>query len=166
MAEYIVVGKVGKSHGVKGWVKIHSFTEVKTNILRYKPWFLQDKHEWHTVEVEAKRLGNQIVAKFAGIDSPEAAQAFVNKDIAIERSQLPDLAEDEVYWNDLIGLTVINQQQQFLGTVSHLFTTLANAILVVKKEDKEHLIPYILDHHIIKVDIANKQIVVEWDPEF
>ncbi len=163
--DLLVVGKVGKAYGIQGWVKLHSYTHPPENILDYQPWLIYQKKAWRPIDVQASKIqATGLLVKFAELSTPEAAKIFANCEIAVSRTQLPVL-DGEYYWHDLEGLTVINTAGQTLGKVDHLLSTGANDVLVIKG-DKEHLIPFLLDHFIIKVDLTIKQITVDWDPEF
>jgi 16S rRNA processing protein RimM len=96
--------------------------------------------------------------------TPEEARAFTNVSIGVFRDQLPPLPNNEYYWSDLEGLTVVNLQGIELGTVAYLFETGANDVIVVQGT-KEHLIPYVPGPIIKNVDL-NKRIEVDWDPDF
>ncbi|MBX3709765.1 MAG: ribosome maturation factor RimM [Gammaproteobacteria bacterium] len=161
---HVIVGKVGATYGIHGWLKIHAYTEYAANILEYRPWYI--KHEnstWIAVEVDSGRMhGSSIIAKLAGVNTPEEARLFTGATIAVARSQLPQLKENEYYWSDLIGLTVINKNGEVLGTVIYLMETGSNDVLVIKGE-KEHAIPYLLGTVIIKVDLAKQEIHVDWE---
>lgn len=163
--EYIVVGKLGTAYGIKGWLKVLSYTKSIEDILEYDPWYLEDNDSWKLVDVlSARPHGKGIVAHLAGLNSPEQARLLTGKKIAVKRSQLPDLAEDEHYWSDLIGLTVINTANQVLGTVSYLIETGANDVLIIKDaNNKEHGIPYLKGSVIIRVDLSERIIQVDWD---
>lgn len=164
--DFLVVGKIGAPNGVKGWVKIHSFTRPAMNLLDYQPWLIQQQQQWQTISIEQVKLhGQQILAKFASYDDRDAVMALTNLDIAVTREHLPALANDEYYWRDLEGLTVINQQNQTLGTVDYLIDNGANDVLVIQGE-QQHLIPYIKDLFIIAVDLEQGVITVDWDPDF
>jgi len=164
--DLLVVGKVGKAYGIHGWVKLNSYTHPPENILDYQPWLIYEKKVWRKIEVEASKMqATGLLVKFAELSNPEAAKIFANCEIAVTRTQLPILESGEYYWRDLEGLTVVNTEGQTLGKVNHLLSTGANDVLVVKG-DREHLIPFLLDHFVIKVDLTNKQITVDWDPEF
>ena len=86
-------------------------------------------------------------------------------DIAVDRSQLPVLAEDEYYWNDLIGLGVVTRDGKELGRVSGLMQTGTNDVLVVSGE-RERLIPFIREQVVLAVDAEARRIEVDWDPDF
>ncbi|MBA3660313.1 MAG: ribosome maturation factor RimM [Gammaproteobacteria bacterium] len=163
-AAYIVVGKIGSSHGTQGWLKIQTYTEFGASILDYHPWYLTNTEQTarHLIEIEESRIQlNGILVKFKDIDSPEEAKRLTNQLVCVPQSQLPALPADEFYWSDLIGLQVINQQGERLGIVTNLMETGANDVLIVK-DDKEHGIPYLPGTVILKVDLEKGEIHVDW----
>lgn len=162
-ADYIVVGKVGSTYGVQGWLKILSYTEWVNGILEYTPWYLGNEDNWQPIELIASREhGKGIIVKFLGYDNPEHARLLTGKTIAIMRSQLPVLKKDEYYWDDLKGLTVINQDGITLGKVIYLIETGSNDVLVVKG-DKEHAIPYLPNDVIKSIDLEKHVMYVDWE---
>jgi 16S rRNA processing protein RimM len=163
--EYIVIGKVGAVYGIKGWLKIHSLTEQVTDLLQYKPLYLAQGQTWEPVQIETGRQhGKGLVAKLAGVDTPEAARLLTGKEMAIKREQLPPLPENEFYWADLEGLTVIDQRGVALGKVIYLIATGSNDVLVIRTEQgKEHGIPYLPERVIKKIDLKQGIILVEWE---
>ncbi|MBE8189334.1 MAG: ribosome maturation factor RimM [Candidatus Thioglobus sp.] len=164
----LLVGKINGLFGVGGWVKIFSHTQPRKNILSYQPWLVKIEQKWQTLEVEnGREQGKTLVAKINAFDTPEQAESLIGLDIYIEKSQLPKLQKGEHYWRDLIGLTVINQQQKVLGKVEDLVDTGANNVLIVGagKSQKEHWIPYVKPF-LLEVDITNGQILVDWDEDF
>lgn len=88
----------------------------------------------------------------------------MNTEIGVRRDQLPATAPDEYYWNDLLGLKVVNLQDEPLGQVDHLIETGANDVLVVKGE-RERLIPFVLHRVVIRVDLEVGVIQVDWDKD-
>ena len=182
----IVLGQISGVYGVRGWVKIHSYTAPRENILNYAPWQIRctgksgsDQPEmasaqsWRLVTVlEGRIQGKGIVARLEGWDTPEAARSLVGADIAMLRTQLPALARGEYYWSDLIGLQVIGIKQgvdnTLLGTVESLMETGANDVLVVQDSNapgKKHLIPYV-DGVIVSVDLDARVLRVDWDIDY
>ncbi len=160
--EYVVVGKLGATHGILGWLKLYSFTEPAANILAYKPWYLEDATGWKLTLPEASRKhATGMTVKIAGFDNPEKARLLTNKKIAVLRSQLPQLKKGAYYWSDLEGLTVVNVDGTVLGKVIYLLETGSNDVLVVKG-DKEHAIPY-LPEVVTNIDLANQVIQVDWE---
>ena len=160
-----MVGKINGLFGVQGWVKIFSHTKPRKNILNYSPWLVNINNKWQTLEVlQGREQGKTLVAQIKDINDREQARGLIGVDIYIKTSQLPQLPKGEYYWEELIGLAVVNKQQLVLGKVSNLFETGANNVLIVQGE-KEHWIPYI-QPFLIAVNIEKQQILVDWDADF
>jgi 16S rRNA processing protein RimM len=166
MAGWVVLGKVTGLYGVSGWVKVFSYTEPRENIIDYDPLFLNINGEWQKFQLTGGHTqGKGIVIKFAGIEDRDAAVGILNCDIAIGREQLSELSSGEFYWADLQGLGVVTASGVELGVVSHLFSTGANDVVVVKGE-RERLIPFLRGDVIIDIDLEQKLMQVNWDPDF
>lgn len=170
--ENMVLGKITAVYGIKGWVKIYSFTDPMENIFNYSPWQLNIGGSLQTVEVEAsKRHGKGLIAKLVGVDDRDVARNFCGHEIFGDSSQLPELEEGEYYWNQLKNLLVYTESDQLLGKVSHLMETGANDVLVVKAtkdsiDQQERLLPYLPDQVIKEIDLETGTMRVDWDPEF
>jgi len=170
VTEYVVVAKIGAPYGVRGWVKVFSFTEPADNLLDYDPWYFKsDKASdapWPIAPVsEARSHGKAFVAKFKGCDDRDAAARLNGREIAIRRDQLPPTEAGEYYWSDLQGLEVLTTEGVSLGRVDHLLETGANDVLVVKGE-RERLIPYVTGPIVKHVDLDAGTLQVDWDPDF
>jgi 16S rRNA processing protein RimM len=165
--EKIIVGKITGVYGVKGWVKVFSWTEPKDNITGYSPWYIKhpDASDWQQVKLEsAKPHGKTVVAKIEGIDDRNEALLLNGLEIAIDESQIKPLGEDEFYWRELLGLRVENRQGIVLGTVQELLETGANDVLVVQSEQgKQHLIPFVAGAVVLTVDLPGQSIQVDWE---
>jgi 16S rRNA processing protein RimM len=162
--EFIIIGKIGSTYGVHGWLKIHSYTELPLDILAYSTWHLARDHQLsqaYKLE-EGRAHGKGIIAKLIGITSPEEARLLTGASIAIERTQLPCLKLNEYYWSDLIGLTVINNDGEYLGKVKYVMATGANDVLVVKGKT-EFAIPYLLEKVILSINLEKQEIHVDWE---
>lgn len=160
-----MLGRVAGVYGVKGWVRIESDTRPRQAILNYSPWQLGLVQGWQAREVEAgQAMGNGLVAKIKGIDDRDIAHGLIGTRIAVPREALPEPAAGEIYWADLVGCSVINQEGIELGFVASLMETGANDVLVVRN-GTERLIPYI-DQVVIEVDLDQKRIKVDWDEDF
>ena len=171
--EQIILGKVGAVYGIKGWLKVHSFTDETEAILDYFPWSLKLGNNTQTVEITDWRKHNKVlIVKVVGIDDRDDAQAFVGSEILTSAAALPELSQDDFYWRDLIGMSVVTNKGYDLGVVTDMMETGANDVLVVKANlkdgfsKKERLIPYLFEQVIESVSIENKQICVDWDPGF
>lgn len=162
----VVVGKIHGVFGVKGQVKVYSYTDPRENILNYDPWMLGSSGQWQTRTVESgQKHGKGLIVRLQGCDDRDKAQALVGQQIAIRSDQLPETAENEFYWSDLEGLAVVTSEGVKLGVVSHLLETGSNDVMVVKG-DRQRMIPYIWGQVVNKVDLDAGQIEVDWDPEF
>ncbi len=161
-----IIGRLGAPHGVRGWMKVHSFMDLPADIFNYQPWYIKAEKRpettWQLVEfADYKAHAEPFLVKLKGIDSPEAARLLTQHLIAIPRSQLPTLKKDEYYWSDLVGLTVIDQQQKVLGKVSYLMETGSNDVMVVKGE-KEIAIPFLLHDVVTNIDLERGEMHVVW----
>jgi 16S rRNA processing protein RimM len=161
----LVMGRIVGVFGVEGWVKIESFSEPRSNIVRYRPWQVNLAGvELRVDKPQLRPHGKGLVAKLDGIDDRDAAAALIGAEIRVPRERLPKVKPGEFYWADLEGLAVKTVDGIDLGTVSHLFATGANDVLVVRG-DRERLLPYIPDV-VRRVDPSMGLIEVDWDPEF
>ncbi len=162
----IIIGKIGSAYGIKGWVKVQSFTDPIDNILDYAPWYIFYQKQWQAIELMAgKPHGKGIIVQLQGCQDRNQAELYRGCEIAMGVEQLPPLDENEYYWNELIGLTVQTIEGTTLGTVDYLFTTGANDVLVLKGQ-KQRLIPFLQGQVVKKVDREKRLIIVHWDPEF
>lgn len=166
MSEWVQVGRIVGVFGVHGWVKVHSYTQPRENLLRYQPWWLNGLHglEERTV-LDSQAHGKGLVALLNGCPNPEKARLWVGCSISVPREVLPPTEEGEYYWTDLLGLEVWTLQNIRLGVISDWIETGANDVLVVVG-DRERLIPYLPEQVVRKVDLIGKRVLVDWDPEF
>jgi 16S rRNA processing protein RimM len=153
----VIVGRISGVFGVRGWVKVYSYTQPKDNIIRYRPWLLNGTA--HSLEA-GQIHGKGIIAKLHGCDTPAAAAALIGCDIGVQREQLPTLAADEYYWADLIGLRVFNHKGQDLGQVESLLETGAHDVLVLSHGV---MVPFVPERFVIAIDLAQGIMQVDWD---
>ena len=162
--EPVVLGKVSGLFGVKGWVKIHSYTEPREAILDYPQWLLEIDGKWQARNpAEGKRHGKTVIVRFEGTTDRDAATGFVGALVGVDRSAMPEPAEGAYYWSDLEGLTVEEKSGNVLGTVAYLLDTGANDVLVVRHGDQEILIPFVTGQVVTDVDLVNGVIRVDWE---
>lgn len=176
-----IIGRIGEPFGVQGWSHLFSFTEPADNIFNYTHWqiraYQKKDAQWQPVDLEYhKPHGKDFVVKFKGCDDRDQALLLKNHTIAVERADLPALAKDEYYWEDLIGLQVISTKGESFGIIDYLFEAGSNNIIATKMPTETraqasaqkkphattHYIPYTKD--VVKsVDLAKKMMIVEWD---
>lgn len=167
--EFIPVGKISGAFGVKGWVKVYSFTEPRANILQYSPLFLSRQGEWVEIKLSGGHVqGKGVVMGISNVTDRDQVQPLIGAELAIRKDQLEPAADDEFYWADLIGLRVENLEGDALGQVDHLLETGANDVLVVKADDqdKDRLIPFVLDEVVKQVDLEQQLIQVDWGKDY
>ena len=168
----VVLGKIGKCHGIKGWVKLHSFTSPPENILDYPELKIELAAQQRELLVtESRHQNSNLLVHFEGYDDPESARELTGLEVWVTDSELPALAVGEYYWHELEGLLVWNEQKVLLGKVSKLLETGANDVLVVVPTDesadkRERLITYIKEQVVKAVDKDAACIHVNWDASY
>lgn len=149
--------------GVRGWVKVVSYTDPRDAILQYKGWLLGHEGDWRVAEVAAgKRHGKSVIVRFEGYDDREQAAALIGAEIGVIRKALPDLELGQYYWMDLIGMRVVHRDGTKLGRIEYMLETGANDVMVVQGEC-ERLIPFIKDKVVLSVDMEEKLVNVDWE---
>lgn len=173
-SDLLVIGRISGCYGIKGWVKIHSFTEPAENLLAYKRFQLKQRSGLEAVEFDSiRRQGKGLVAHIKGVDDRNLAETYKSLEIVVSAEQLPSLDDGDFYWRQLQGLKVwcldqsVNEERVLLGTVDYLIDTGANDVLVVKASDgsideQERLIPYLPDDVVTRVDLKEGLIEVDW----
>lgn len=146
------------------------FTESTDSLLAFGAWLVGRPGHWETRRVvEAGTHGDGLVARFEGVETPEAARSLQGSEVAVRRGDLPPTDSGEVYWVDLVGCSVVNREGIDFGRVENLMQTGANDVLVVVSgmgtERKERLIPYV-EQVVESVDLAGRMLRVDWDEDY
>lgn len=158
----IKLGRIVGAAGLRGWLKVQSYTDPPEGLLRHKHWELRGADgRSEAVEVaETDSRGGTLRVRLAGITDRTAAEAVRGRDIEVARSALPPTAEREHYREDLIGLVVRDRSGQELGRVSHFLDAPADVLMVVKGA-QELWIPAV-PRHLVRVDLERGEIEVDW----
>lgn len=170
--ERTVLGKITSVYGIKGWVKVVSYTDPMENILSFSQWVATRDGQELALKLEnGKRHGKGLIAKLGGYDDREQAASLAGYRIEVDKSLLPALDDGEYYWHQLEGLEVLCADGRLLGKVSHLMETGSNDVLVVRPckgslDGRERLIPYVPDEYVKAVSLKDGTMSVDWDPEF
>jgi 16S rRNA processing protein RimM len=157
----VVLGQVGGAFGVQGWVRIQSYTDPPDNILKFGRWQLGRAGQWREVEVEDGKLtAKGVLAKFAGVETPEDARLATGSEIAVTRDELPPPAPGEYYWIDLEGLAAFGQNDQPLGRIEEFRATPTGTVVVIRGE-RQHWVPFVKER-IVSVDLDAGRVVFDW----
>jgi 16S rRNA processing protein RimM len=187
-ADAVEVGRISDAWGVQGWFKVHAHSASPEALFSAKRWFIaepihaakgQQAKGWPPRKLhilQAKLHGDGVVAKAEETPDRSTAELFKGWRILVPRSSFPTPAAGEFYWVDLMGLRIINRQNQCLGTVTDLMSTGPQTVLVVTPEaasveggsvDKPAtlLIPFV-DAFIDEVRIQDACIQVDWQADY
>jgi 16S rRNA processing protein RimM len=181
-SQLVVVGRILGVHGVKGWVKVYSYTDPMVNLQQYQPWHLKQgalnsggssaAGTWKPVKVTGFRpQGKGLIAQLEGVSDREAAAALVGQDIGVPADLLPQSGQGEYYWRDLIGLRVKHVNGMDLGSVTRMVETGANDVVVVRGDRnsldrRERLIPWLPEDVITAISLEDGEMTVDWNPDF
>ena len=162
----ILLGRVAGAFGVRGEVRLQSWTDPRDALFKYQPWILRvGDSEREVSGVRGRDTGKHVLATMPGVGDRDQAEALRGAEIWVPRDRLPPPAPGQYYWVDLEGLAVETSEGVPLGTVSHLFDTGANLVMAVRGE-RERLLPFVMDQYVKSVDLDGRRIVVDWDPGF
>ncbi len=158
----IELGSVGAPFGVRGWVKLRSYTDPPERLLDHRRLQLHVGSVWRAYAVEADgRSGGQLTVKLEGIEDRDAAEGLRGAAIAVARSELPPGEDKDFYRADLIGCEVVNLEGVRLGAVAHFIEIPAHALMVVRGE-REYWVPAV-PRHLRRVDLEARRVVVDWN---
>jgi len=162
----VTLGRIAGPFGVKGWVKVKSFTEPEEGILRYREWHVEMPRSGPRIlrPLEGRRHGRLVVVRLDGVNDRDTAAALAHCNVTVPRSELPPAGPGQYYWADLVGLEVITTKGEPLGRVGHFVEAPGNPVMVVTGE-RERWLP-LVPRHLKAVDLEGGRIVVDWDPDF
>lgn len=162
----VPLGRIVGVHGVRGEIKLESWTDPRRAIFGYQPWCLRGSQGEQSIRgAQGREAGHGLVASLPGIADREQARALIGAEILVRRAQLPPPAPGEYYWVDLEGLAVETVSGQPLGSVRRVLPTGANEVLEVQGE-RLRLIPFVLERYVLSIDLDAGRMVVDWDPDF
>jgi 16S rRNA processing protein RimM len=169
--DLVLVAHISGAFGIAGWVRLKPYSAEASALTSAKTWWL-DKPALHDVEVmQVRAQGEDVVARLMGIEGRDAAENLRGATVQIRRAHFPPLGEEEFYWVDLIGHSVINLAGEPLGEVVGLIDNGAHPILRVQpptlsdKAAPEMLIPFV-DQFVNKVDQLNRLMTVDWEKHY
>ena len=159
------MGQIVGSFGLKGWVKVKSFAETPDSLGVFPTWIVSTKDGWRDIALEDFEVHSKgPVAKLQGVDDRDGADALRGAQVAVTREDLGEAEEGTLYWVDLVGLEVVDEEGGRLGEVEGLFETGETSVLVVKGA-KERLIPFV-PQYVKSVDREAGRITVHWKADY
>lgn len=170
-ARRVTLGRVSGVFGVKGWIKLHSYTRPAENILKYRRWWIAAREPYEAVLVSGQAQNRSLIAQISDangqpISDRDIAASLIGSEIQVERAALPKLSAGELYWTDLLGLRVENLDGVPLGTVSDVTSNGAQDVLVIADGEVERLIPFVHGPIVHDVDTEAGRIVCDWQPDY
>lgn len=162
-ADPVILGRVSGLFGVRGWVKVFSYTDPREAIVDYGPWWLKAADGWRAMPMaEGRRHGKNVIARLEGITDRDQAAEWLDCEIGVAAEALPAPEEGTFYWRDLEGLAVVHRDGKSLGNVAYVMETGTHDVLVTGG-DVERLIPFVMDDVILEVDLDAGVIHVDWE---
>jgi 16S rRNA processing protein RimM len=168
----IRLGSINGTHGLKGWVKVFSYTDPIEAILDYSPWILRKSGVAIEITIAGRQAsGKRLIVEFEGCDTLDQAEDLIGYEVHVNIDAMPDLEEGELYWFQLEGLSVKNSSGEALGKIAHMLETGANDVMVVEPtedsiDQQERLIPYLEGGVVKQVDQKTGVVIVDWDSDY
>ena len=158
----VILGKIVGHFGVRGWLKIFSYTNPREQITKYQEIKIDNDNLKSDFKLEDWKIhGKQILLKIKKFDNRNDVEIFIDNQLIIDRKNLPELTEGQYYWNDLEGMEVQEIDGKKIGKVSHMIETGSNDVMVM--ENNKDLIPFIFGEVVKKVDLEKNLIEVDWN---
>lgn len=165
MEDLLQVGVITTTHGVRGEVKVFPTTDDAARFKKLKQVILDTGKEKIELEIAGvKFFKNLVILKFKGIDDINDVEKYRKKSLYVTRENAVKLKKDEYFIADLIGLKVISDEGEDLGTINDVLQTGANDVYVIKKEGAEELLVPAIKECVKNVDIEGGTMEVHLIP--
>jgi 16S rRNA processing protein RimM len=160
VTDRICVAQIGAAHGIRGEVRLRSFTEEPMAVTAYGPLESEDGTRRFTIEA-LRPAKDHFVARLKGVGDRDAAEMLTNIRLYIARDKLPAIdAADTYYHADLIGLSAVTPDGALLGIVTAVLNFGAGDLVEIKPEGGEPLMVPFTDTAVPKIDMKARRIVV------
>ncbi len=157
MEQFLEIGQIVNTFGIKGMIKVKAFTDDIQRFSELKEVLIDEK-EYKIQEVKYHK--NMVLLQLEGITKIEEAEKLKNEYLKIKRENAIPLEEDTYFVVDLIGLNVYSDENEYLGELIDIFNTGSNDIYIVRQEEKPQLLLPAIKDVIKQIDIENKKIIV------
>lgn len=165
MENYLRVGIITATHGIKGEVKVFPTTDDMGRFKQLKQVFLDTGKEYMELEITGVKFFKQwAILKFKGIDNINDVEKYKGHDLLVTRENAVELSEDEYFICDILDALVVTDEGEELGTLTDVMTTGANDVYVVTRKDGSEVLLPSIKECILEVDAENKRILVHLMP--
>ena len=158
--EWIAVGRLTKTHGLKGELKLHPFisdTSLLQSMHRARLDTADGPREWIVESLRGR--GASLIIKFRHCDTIEQAQPLAGRTLEVPRSDFPDLPDGEYYWFQILGLRVFDEDNRYYGTITEIIETGSNDVYVVHDDDGRELLLPMIDSVVKEIDLAGRKLI-------
>lgn len=165
MENYLRVGIITATHGIKGEVKVYPTTDDMGRFKDLKQVFLDTGKEYMELEITGVKFFKQLaILKFKGIDNINDIEKYKGHDLLITRENAVELSENEYFICDILDSLVVTEEGEELGILTDVMATGANDVYVVTRKDKSEILLPSIKECILNVDVENKRILVHLMP--
>jgi 16S rRNA processing protein RimM len=161
VADRICVARIGAAHGVRGEVKLWPFTGEPMAVADYGPLESEDGKRTFTIEA-LRPASDHLVARLAGVDDRDAAQALTNTDLYVPRDRLPPVEDDDTFYHaDLVGLDAVREDGTKFGTVKAVLNFGAGDLIEIAPDSggEPMMLPF-NDAVVPSIDLAARRVVI------
>lgn len=161
---FLVVGKLRRAHGVHGEIPLEVYTHMLELLVPESVVYVSDDHQAHTIE-ETRWKGDLLLLKFSEIDDRTTASALTNDLVYVKTSQLPSLSGGDLYYHEIIGLQVFEEDGPYLGILTEILETGANDVYLIKSDSDEEVLIPATEEMILEIDLDQQKMIVarmEW----
>ena len=160
MADRVCVAQIGAAHGLRGEVRLRSFTQDPMAVTSYGPLESEDGRQCFVIEA-LRPAKDFFVARFEGVGDRDAAEKLTNLRLYVPRDRLPPIDEDETFYHaDLVGLSAVTPDGTPLGTVTAVLNFGAGDILEIKPANGEPLMVSFTDTAVPEIDMQARHLIV------
>lgn len=164
-SDLVVIGSIGKSHGLNGAFFLNSYCDPEENFFKYKRFFLIQDNKIIEFDIRSKQTQSaKNIININGVDTIDEIKKLTNSEIYTLNEYLTS-KDDEYYWKDLLKLEVFNQNNEYIGIISEIRNYGANDTLIIKNKSSQTLIPFVMDVFIKKVDLSKGSLIVNWNKD-
>lgn len=161
MEEYLQVGVISNTHGIRGEVKVFPTTDDPARFKKLKKVFLDTGKEYLEMEIEQVKFFKQfVILKFRGYDNINDVEKYKQKSLMVDREHAVKLKKNEYFIADLLGLSVYTEDGKLLGMLKDVLQTGANDVYVVEMEEKKEVLIPAIRECILSVNLEERKMQV------